>query len=67
MTDFSSTNNTMMEVYPLRENYDDLVKEMIYDKRRVEIFNITGTVFLNAISEGYIKRYLRGNAGYFGS
>lgn len=37
---------------------------MIYDKRRVEVFNITGTVYINAVSEGYIKRYLRGGSSY---
>lgn len=36
---------------------------MIYDKRRVEVFNITGTVYINAVSEGYIKRYLK-SGGY---
>lgn len=37
---------------------------MIYDKRRIEVFNITGTVYINAIANGYIKRYLRGAKSY---
>ena len=38
---------------------------MIYDKRRVEVFNITGTVYIDAIAQGYFSNFLRGGAsGY---
>lgn len=40
------------------------MRQSIYDKRRVEVFNITGTVYINAIGEGYVKRYLRNERGY---
>jgi hypothetical protein len=50
MTDFKSTNHTLLEVYPLKESYDDQVYAGIYDKRRVEVFNYTGTVFIEALS-----------------
>jgi hypothetical protein len=44
------------------------VHESIYDKRRVEAFNITGTVYIDALADGYLKRYLRNERGsYFSS
>ena len=54
----------MLEVYPLKDSYDDQVSAGIYDKRRVEVFNYTGTVFIDAVSRGYIKRYLRRERGF---
>lgn len=29
-----------------------------YDKRRLEIKNITGTVYINALAEGYYKEFI---------
>lgn len=54
----------MLQLYPLLESYDESVRVNNYDKRRVEISNITGTVYINAIGEGYIRRFLRNEAGY---
>jgi hypothetical protein len=60
----------MLQLYPLKESYDEQVSEGVYDKRRVEVFNVTGTVFIDAEAQGYIKRYLRKEQGFsfsFGS
>lgn len=44
----------MLQLFPLKDHYEDQVKEGIYDKRRVEVFNNTGTVYINAIGQGYL-------------
>jgi hypothetical protein len=40
------------------------VRDLIYDKKRIEVFNYTGTAYIEGISEGYVRRYLRGERGY---
>lgn len=50
LTSVSSTNENMLKTHMLRETYDQTVAENIYDIRNVEVFNITGTVYINAIA-----------------
>jgi hypothetical protein len=50
LTRYQSTNETLLKLYPLRDSYDEQVGESVYDKRRVEVFNITGTVYIEAES-----------------
>ena len=60
----------MLQLYTLRSEYDENVKENVYDKRRVEVMNFTGTVYIHALAQGYITRYLRKERGFsfsFGS
>lgn len=54
LIDYKSSNETMLQLFPLKDHYEDQVKEGIYDKRRVEVFNNTGTVYINAIGQGYL-------------
>lgn len=55
----------MLKVIPLKENYDDSVKSNVYDLRDIEVFNNTGTVYIDAHSKGYLKNYLHRDFTYF--
>lgn len=62
--DYKSTGTDLLKIYPLAESYDEQVREAMYDKRRIETANNTGTVYIKAHAEGYIKRYLRKERGF---
>lgn len=63
-----SSNEEMLQVHSLFENYHDQVLEDVYDKRRVDVKNITGTVFINSLSQYYYKSFISsGGRSYFGS
>ena len=47
----------MLKLYPYREDYQSQVIDNVYDKRRVEILNETGTVKINANASGYYKSF----------
>jgi hypothetical protein len=40
------------------------VTNNIYDKKRVEVKDIVGTVFVQSESQGYIRRFMDESKGY---
>ena len=56
--DLTSSNEQMLKLNSMRDNYIDSVLDNTYDIRHLEIKNITGTVYLNAIAKGYQKSFL---------
>lgn len=53
-----SSNEHMLKALPFRETYDLTVADNTYDLRIINVYNLTGTVYLNAIAKGYIRYYL---------
>ena len=48
----------MLKLYNMRDSYTEAVHDNLYDKRRVEVQNITGTVYIYSNAQGYFKSFL---------
>ena len=44
----TSSNENMLKLYPLKDDLHSQIVNNVYDKRRVEVYNLTGTVYINA-------------------
>jgi hypothetical protein len=43
-----SSDETMLRVFNIRDSHQLATTDDVYDKRRVQALNITGTVYINA-------------------
>jgi hypothetical protein len=41
----------MLKIYYLNSTYSESVSNDVYDKREIEVFNITGEVFIRALAK----------------
>lgn len=58
LSEIKSTDERMLTVVPFRPSYDETVLDNVYEKRTIEVKNVTGIVYIDAVATGYIKRYL---------
>lgn len=57
-TPIKSTNQQMLTVTPLKSSYLDAVLDNVYDKRSIEVKDVTGTVYIQSESTGYYKKFM---------
>mmetsp|Transcript_12490 Transcript_12490/g.12243 ORF Transcript_12490/g.12243 Transcript_12490/m.12243 type:complete len:182 (-) Transcript_12490:60-605(-) len=60
----------MLKLHALSQDYSSQVQMNVHDKRKVEVMNLTGTVYIYSLASGYYSNFLAKPStysGYWGS
>jgi hypothetical protein len=62
-TEVTSSDDKLARTLLVEPSFEQAVQNNDYDMRKLQVFNQTGTVFVNAVAKGYFSRFFKEGGG----